>query len=51
MPKKRNRSTGTGGTNGNPMRGWSKVKSGGSAFRDHSVPVNSKSRKLHTKTY
>jgi len=49
MPKKRNRSTGA--MNSSPKRGWSMVKSGGSCFKDYSVPVNTKSRKLNNKTY
>lgn len=49
MPKKRNRSSSAGSSS--PKRGWSHVKSGGSAFRDHSVPVNTRSRKLNNKTY
>lgn len=49
MPKKRNRTASA--TNSSPMRGWKYVKSGGSAFKDHSVPVGTKSRKLNNKTY
>lgn len=50
MPKKRNRSTGSG-TGTTPRTNWNKVKSGGSAFRSVSVPVNTRSRKLNNKTY
>lgn len=50
MPKKRNKSSGSSG-NSSPNRGWAKVKSGGSAFRDHSVPVNTRSRKLNNTNY
>lgn len=51
MPKKRNKSSGSSGSSSSPTRGWSKVKSGGSAFRDHSVPVNTRSRKLNNTNY
>lgn len=51
MPKKRNKSSGSGGTNASPKRGHGYLKSGGSAFRDHSVPVNTKSRKVYSGKY
>lgn len=51
MPKKRNKGSGSSQNNSSATRNWGKVKSGGSAFRDHSVPVNTKSRKLHNTNY
>lgn len=36
------------GVSTNPMRNWDKVKSGGSAFNEASVPVNTASRKVYS---
>lgn len=48
MYKKKVATVKLGGVSTNPMRNWPKVKSGGSAFRDASVPVNTSSRKVYS---
>lgn len=47
MPKKKNKSYAGSSSNASPTRNWGKVKGGtGGSFKDASVPVNTKSRKV-----
>lgn len=47
--KKRNKSSSGSTSNASATRNWGKLKSSGSAFKEHSVPVNTPSRKVHNK--